>query len=140
MTKTYVERTLETLVEFADIQRSSLNRLTENIETMNSNLSANIETANQKLSTNIERTNQNINLLSERLDTLTSRVDTIAVQISSFTGGMNELKGLSRQIVQAIEGDRQVALQQTENVSQLIELAKQQQAMVERIMSKSSTA
>ena len=116
MTKTNTERTLETLVEFAAVQKTSLDRLTESIQTTNENLSG------------------SINLLTAGLDTLTARVDTIAVQVAGFGSGMNELKGLSRQILQAIDSEREVAKQQADNVAQLIELAKQQQTTVDRLL------
>lgn len=114
MTKTSTERTLETLVD-ASIQRESLDRLAQSIQATNENLSG------------------SINLLTARLDTLTARVDTIAVQVASFGSGLNELKGLTRQVVQAINDEREVAKQQADNVAQLIQLAHQQRADIERL-------
>ena len=44
-----MERTLETLVEFAAVQRDSLNRLTQSIQTMNSHLGDKIDRLGEKI-------------------------------------------------------------------------------------------
>jgi methyl-accepting chemotaxis protein len=102
--KTTMERTLETLVEFAAVQRDSLNRLTQSIQTMNSHL-------------------------GDKLDRLGEKIDLLA-------GGMGDLSGNVAATNRAIEGQLIVANKQSENIAQLIALAQQQQATVDRLMSR----
>ena len=73
------ERTLATLVEFADIQRQNLAKTTESI-------------------------------------------DALTAQVSVLTTGINELKDLSRQILQAAHEQNETAKLQAQNVAALIRL------------------
>lgn len=83
--------------------------------------------------------------LIERLDRITQvveklgeRVDVLAVQVTQFNSGMTELKGLSRQILQALDrqteainGHLKVAESQSANVSELSKLVATQASTVD---------
>lgn len=70
MTKTNIERTLETLVDFADIHRQSLSRLAENIEALT------VQTGT--FSENLTRVEIQIERLGDRIEQLGNRVERIA--------------------------------------------------------------
>jgi methyl-accepting chemotaxis protein len=84
MVKTNVERTLETLVEFADVHRRA-----------------------------ITQTNENIN-------TLTSSIDNLTLNIGLTNSSINELKGLMRQLMTETQQQNETAKIQAENVAALI--------------------
>jgi len=81
--------------------------------------------------------------LCDRLDTLTATVDRLAVQVAQFNQGLKELKDISRQILSAIEADREIAKMQSANVQQLsnnvqqmVALAAQQQQTINTLITK----
>lgn len=119
--------TLRSLVDMASLQNRSIERLRESIDEFRQTMSD----SNNRLVASIE-------LMDERLG---NRIDALTVQVTQFSSGMDELKQLSRQILQAIERQNQaidghltIANRQAENISQLIELAKLQQAAVDRFL------
>ncbi|MBD1853180.1 hypothetical protein H6F87_24870 [Cyanobacteria bacterium FACHB-502] len=83
--------------------------------------------------------------ITETLETLGNRVDGLAVQVTQFNSGMTELKGLARQVLQAIDrqtesihGHLQVAQQQSANISELAKLVATQASTVDFIIRRTS--
>lgn len=74
--------------------------------------------------------------LTERLDRVVESIDKLAVQVTQFNSGMTELKGIARQILQAIEADRDVAKLQANNVQSMVQLAAQQQQTINTLIAK----
>ncbi|NEQ21632.1 MAG: hypothetical protein F6K28_20940 [Microcoleus sp. SIO2G3] len=74
--------------------------------------------------------------LTERLDRVVESIDKLAVQVTQFNAGMTELKGIARQILQAIEADRDVAKLQANNVQSMVQLAAQQQQTINTLIAK----
>jgi methyl-accepting chemotaxis protein len=95
MVKTNVERTLETLAEFADVHRRA-----------------------------ITQTNENINALTAQIGTLSvniaSSIDALTVNMAQNNSSMNELKGLMRQLMAETQQQNETAKIQAENVAALI--------------------
>lgn len=63
------------------------------------------------------------------IDNLATEVTKLAVNVGQMNQGISELR-------KAIDGHLIVAREQSANISQLIDLAKQQQATVEKLLSK----
>lgn len=74
--------------------------------------------------------------LTERLDRVVESIDKLADQVTQFNAGMTELKGIARQILQAIEADRDVAKLQANNVQSMVQLAAQQQQTINTLIAK----
>lgn len=99
----------------------------------------------QQQSASINELRQSIEASNDRtevsIDRLSGEITKLTVQVGSFASSINEIRALSRQILTAIEGERTVAMQQaqnierqSENIAELIALAKQQQQTVDRLL------
>lgn len=104
-----------------------------------------LERAIASLADIVQLQSQSIDRLSDRIEQSNDRtnavIERLTVQVGSFSSSIIELKALSRQILTAIEGERAIAMQQaqnierqSENIAELIALAKQQQQTVDRLL------
>jgi hypothetical protein len=74
--------------------------------------------------------------LTERLDRVAESIDKLTVQVVQFNSGITELKGITRQMLQAIEADREIAKLQANNVQQMVQLAATQQQTINTLIGK----
>lgn len=92
---------------------------------------ARIYTMDQRLTERLDRATQVIEKLGERMDVLT-------VQVTQFNSGTTDLKGLARQILQALDrqteainGHLKVAESHSANISELSKLVATQASTVD---------
>jgi hypothetical protein len=99
MSKTNVERTLDTLVEFADLQNRSIRELRETIAE-----------SNQQLSDRIDQMNAS----------LVNRIDDLAVQIGSQAQSISRLEQAINALAEDSKTQNATAQLQAQNVAELI--------------------
>ena len=98
MTKSQLDRTLDTLVDFADLNRQALTRLTESMETGNRELNASI-------------------------DRLGGKIDDLAAQNSILSDNITRLERTVEALASDTREQHAIARSQSENVAELIKLA-----------------
>jgi chromosome segregation ATPase len=106
MSKTNVERTLDTLVDFADLNRQATVNLTASIEAMGDRM----EQANQRLSDRIDQMNTS----------LVTRIDDLAIQISNQAKSIGRLEKAIADLTEESKTQLETAKLQTQNVAELI--------------------
>ena len=109
MTKSQLDRTLDTLVDFADLNRQALTRLAESIETGNRQLVSRID----DLAVKIGEQSQSIDRLTQSVDRTAQTVDRLA---------------------KSVDGHLKVAEQQSLNIMKLSELVATQAATVNKLL------
>lgn len=92
-----------------------------------------------------QRITERLDRITQTMETLSNRVDALTVQVTQFNSGMTELKGLSRQILQALDrqveavnGHLKVAEQQSGNISELAKLVATQASTVDFLIRRTS--
>ena len=120
MTKTQLDRTLDTLVDFADINRQALTRLTESMET-----------GNRELNASIDRLGDRIDQMGDRIergiDKLGGKIDDLAAQNSILSDNITRLE-------RTVERQAATADKNADAVAQLVALAQQQAQTVDRML------
>ena len=120
MTKTQLDRTLDTLVDFADINRQALTRLTESMET-----------GNRELNASIDRLGNRIDQMGDRIergiDKLGGKIDDLAAQISVLGDKIDRVATVTEN--QSVHIDKLLALAQQQQT-----LAQQQAQTVDRLL------
>jgi len=111
MTKTNVERTLETLVEFADIQRQNLAKMLDAIDALTIQMG----------------------VMSEGLVRLTNIVERQEARLDGVTAAIERTNGAIQQQSASIDGHLRVAEQQSASITELSKLVASQAAMVARL-------
>lgn len=91
MTKSNVERTLETLVDFADIHRQSLARLSENIEALTTQMGV--------FSENMTRIDLQLERLGDRIERIANTVEQQAETAKVQSDTVNRLTRLVEQLI-----------------------------------------
>lgn len=76
-----------------------------------------------------EQLNQSIERLNGKIDNLGSKIDDLAIQVGSLTETVTRFERTINQLAEETRDQRQVTLQ-------LVALAQQQQATVDRLLSK----
>jgi methyl-accepting chemotaxis protein len=79
---------------------------------------------------------ERLDRISASLENVAKSLDNFAIQAAQLNSGMNELKGITRQVLAAIEADREVAKLQSGNVQQMVALAAQQQQTINTLLQK----
>ncbi len=107
-----------------------------------------IHTMDQRITERLDRMTQTLETVGTRLEAITNSIDTLSVQIVQ----LNELKGLARQILQALDrqleatnvqnqainGHLQVAQQQSANITELAKLVATQASTVDFLIRRTS--
>jgi chromosome segregation ATPase len=102
----------------------------------------------QRITERLDRMTQTLETVGTRLEAITNSIDTLSVQIVQ----LNELKGLARQILQALDrqleatnvqnqainGHLQVAQQQSANITELAKLVATQASTVDFLIRRTS--
>lgn len=82
------------------------------------------------------RITERLDRISATLENVAKSLDNFAIQAAQLNSGVNELKGITRQVLAAIEADREVAKLQSTNVQQMVALAAAQQQTLNTLISK----
>ena len=127
MTKTQLDRTLDTLVDFADINRQALTRLTESMETGNRELNASIDRLGDRIDQMGDRIERGIDKLGGKIDDLAAQNSILSDNITRLERTVNSLAADTRE-------QHAIARSQSENVAQLVALAQQQAQTVDRML------
>jgi chromosome segregation ATPase len=107
-----------------------------------------IHTMDQRITERLDRMTQTLETVGTRLEAITNSIDTLSVQVVQ----LNELKGLARQILQALDrqleatnvqnqainGHLQVAQQQSANITELAKLVATQAGTVDFLIRRTS--
>ena len=113
MTKSQLDRTLDTLVDFADLNRQALTRLTDLMEQSSRDVNASIDR------------------LGDRIDqmgtTLGGKIDDLAAQNSILSDNITRLE-------RTVERQAATADKNADAVAQLVALAQQQAQTVDRML------
>lgn len=120
MTKSQLDRTLDTLVDFADLNRQALTRLTDLMEQSTRDVNASIDR------------------LGDRIDqmgtTLGGKIDDLAAQNSILSDNITRLERTVEALASDTRDQHAIARSQSENVAQLVALAQQQAQTVDRLL------
>ncbi|NJP11100.1 MAG: hypothetical protein HC866_17850 [Leptolyngbyaceae cyanobacterium RU_5_1] len=138
MTKTYVERTLETLVDFAAIHRDQMQAMTQHFDEALQRVTASIDALTiqvVQMNAGVKQNSQNIEKLTQAIERNTERV-TQAIDRNTE----RVTQAIDRQI-EAINGHLRVAEQQERtaqqnaaNISDLTKLVTMQAATINTLM------
>lgn len=107
MSKTNVERTLETLVEFADLNRKATINLTSSIDALG------------------ERMAQSNRDTNATIDRLGMKIDDLAVQIGHQAQSIGRLEQSIRDLSEETREQHEIARIQSQNVAELIRTVQQ---------------
>lgn len=114
---------------------------------------ARILTLDQRLTERLDRIVEIQQKTEQTIDTLSNRIDALTVQVVQFNSGMTELKGLARQILQALdrqtdainghlrvaEEQTKAAQQQSTNINELSKLVATQAATVDFLIRRTAS-
>jgi archaellum component FlaC len=99
-------------------------------------IQAQLEATEARIQMMDTRITERLDRISASLESVAKSLDNFAIQAAQLNSGVNELKGITRQVLAAIEADREVAKLQSTNVQQMVALAAAQQQTINTLIQK----
>jgi hypothetical protein len=99
-------------------------------------IQAQLEATEARIQMMDTRITERLDRISASLESVAKSLDNFAIQAVQLNSGVNELKGITRQVLAAIEADREVAKLQSTNVQQMVALAAAQQQTINTLIQK----